>query len=137
MFCGSSSWCRGLVCSVLLWYFLIILTYFSDWSKLSPHSSFMALKLCCHFPIGILGQVWYLIVSIPNLCTLTYLEKLFAHSCKQGKVYLYTAGEKLQRNKQVPTICTQKHQSYKPIVLLSWDIVNTCIPRSYATEHSV
>ena len=26
----------------------------------------------CHFPIGILCQVWYLIVSIPDLCTLTY-----------------------------------------------------------------
>ena len=26
----------------------------------------------CHFPIGILGQVWYLIVSIPDLRTLTY-----------------------------------------------------------------
>ena len=26
-----------------------------------------------HFPIYILGQVWYLIVSIPDLCTLTYL----------------------------------------------------------------
>ena len=24
------------------------------------------------FPIGILGQVWYLIVSIPDLCTLSY-----------------------------------------------------------------
>ena len=24
----------------------------------------------CYFPIGILGQVWYLIVSIPDLCTL-------------------------------------------------------------------
>ena len=30
----------------------------------------------CHFPIGILGQVWYLIVSIPDLCTLTYLDHL-------------------------------------------------------------
>ena len=31
--------------------------------------------LClCHFPIGILGQMWYLIVSIPDLCTLTYSE---------------------------------------------------------------
>ena len=29
----------------------------------------------CHFPIGILGQVWYLIVSIPDFCTLTYFEK--------------------------------------------------------------
>ena len=26
----------------------------------------------CYFPIGILGQVLYLIVSIPDLCTLTY-----------------------------------------------------------------
>ena len=26
----------------------------------------------CHFPIGILGQVWYLIASIPDLCNLTY-----------------------------------------------------------------
>ena len=25
------------------------------------------------FPCGVLGQVWYLIVSIPNLCLLTYL----------------------------------------------------------------
>ena len=29
------------------------------------------LLLVCHFPIGILGQVWYLIVSIPDMCTLT------------------------------------------------------------------
>ena len=28
----------------------------------------------CHFPIGILGQVWYLIVSIPDLCTITYFS---------------------------------------------------------------
>ena len=27
----------------------------------------------CHFPIGILSHVWDLIVSIPDLCTLTYL----------------------------------------------------------------
>ena len=29
----------------------------------------------CYFPIGILGQVWYLIVSIPDLCTLTYFAQ--------------------------------------------------------------
>ena len=28
----------------------------------------------CHFPIGILGQVWYLIVSIPDLCNLITLS---------------------------------------------------------------
>ena len=35
----------------------------------------------CHFPIGILGQVWYLIVSIPDLCniiTLVNSEHLIA-----------------------------------------------------------
>ena len=34
------------------------------------------LTLVCgdHFPIGILGQVWYWIKSIPDLCTLTYFK---------------------------------------------------------------
>ena len=28
----------------------------------------------CHFPIGSLGQVWYFIVSIPDLCTLSFFN---------------------------------------------------------------
>ena len=28
------------------------------------------------FPFGILGQVWYLIVSIPDLCPLSYFHTL-------------------------------------------------------------
>ena len=28
----------------------------------------------CYFPIGILGQMWYLIVSIPDLCPLSYFN---------------------------------------------------------------
>ena len=28
------------------------------------------------FPCDILGQVWYLIVSIPDLCSLTLLERI-------------------------------------------------------------
>ena len=35
-------------------------------------SRLWCLMWVCHFPIGILGQVWYLIVSIPDLCTITY-----------------------------------------------------------------
>ena len=31
----------------------------------------------CRFPVGILGQVWYFIESIPDLCTLTYLDFLW------------------------------------------------------------
>ena len=44
------------------------------------------LALVCggHFPIGILGQVWYLIVSIPDLCTLTYLKLLNEESVVLG-----------------------------------------------------
>ena len=33
--------------------------------------------VCCDsvtFPFGILGQVWYLIVSIPDLCRLSYFQ---------------------------------------------------------------
>ena len=33
----------------------------------------------CHFPIGILGQVWYLIVSIPDLCTITYFYPCYGN----------------------------------------------------------
>ena len=28
----------------------------------------------CRFPIGILGQVWCLIISIPDICPFSYLE---------------------------------------------------------------
>ena len=34
----------------------------------------------CHFPIGILGQVWYLIVSIPDLCNLITFPDFFYHT---------------------------------------------------------
>ena len=49
----------------------------------------------CHFPIGILGQVWYLIVSIPDLCTITYFYKdmtLYSH------MYQNVYGNLLQKN---------------------------------------
>ena len=45
---------------------------------------FLALVCCvllwiCHFPIGILGQMWYLIVPIPDICTLTYFAAIAWH----------------------------------------------------------
>ena len=30
----------------------------------------------CHFPIGILGQVWCLIVSIPDICPHSYIAEV-------------------------------------------------------------
>ena len=38
------------------------------------------LLLVCHFPNGTPGQVWYLIVLIPDLCTLTYFYSKFKPS---------------------------------------------------------
>ena len=40
----------------------------------------------CHFPIGILGQVWYLIVSIPDLCTLTYFVQILLICIQQWPI---------------------------------------------------
>ena len=34
----------------------------------------------CRFPIGILGQVCYLIVWIPDICTLTFFENVYPSS---------------------------------------------------------
>ena len=43
------------------------------WEKADLLALVCGVWLCvCQFPIGILGWVWYLIVSIPDLCTLTY-----------------------------------------------------------------
>ena len=39
-----------------------------------PHCWKSHITAVCHFPIGILGQVCYLIVSISDLYTLTYLH---------------------------------------------------------------
>ena len=38
-------------------------------------------------PIGILGQVWYLIVSIPDLCTLTYFDLSNTNDMVSTKIY--------------------------------------------------
>ena len=45
-----------------------------------------------HFPIGILGQVWYLIVSIPDLCTLTYFEVVMV--IRQGNCCFFEINSK-------------------------------------------
>ena len=47
----------------------------------------------CHFPIGILGQVWYLIVSIPDLCNLTYFKQIKTR-CRCGG---HMSSEKLKK----------------------------------------
>ena len=47
----------------------------TGWERADLLALVCGVQLCvCHFPIGILGQVWYLIVSITDLCTLTYIN---------------------------------------------------------------
>ena len=50
----------------------------------------------CHFPIGILGQVWYLIVSIPDLCNL--ITSLFKTQWNRPQfvVFFYFRDDKVQ-----------------------------------------
>ena len=49
----------------------------TSWERADLLTLVCGVQLCvCHFPIGILGQVWYLIASIPDLCPLIYLELL-------------------------------------------------------------
>ena len=59
----------------------------ASWSPagkgLTSWLSFVVSSVSLSLSIGILGQVWYLIVSIPDLCNLTYLHY------KQLKLYPY------------------------------------------------
>ena len=76
----------------LLWFLFCLVfamslcasVYNALWSPagkgLTSWLSFVVSTVSFHFPIGILGQVWYLIVSIPDLCTLTYFYNLWARS---------------------------------------------------------
>ena len=41
---------------------------------------------CPTVSIGILGQVWYLIVSIPDPCTLTYFEN--TNGGPEGQIFI-------------------------------------------------
>ena len=57
----------------------------------------------CHFPIGILGQVWYLIVSIPDLCNLTYFVFVLIK-----KIVLIMTIWQLEQERQIGWKKTQK-----------------------------
>ena len=60
------------------WIFSMSFTAFNSpaWKGLTSWLSVVVSTVSLSLPIGILGQVWYLIVPIPECCTLTYF-----HSC--------------------------------------------------------
>ena len=72
MTCPYNSKCRGENQSIRLSVHLDLASKSGDQKLLKDLALVCGVYCEFHFPIGILGQVWYLIVSIPDLCTLTY-----------------------------------------------------------------
>ena len=69
LLCFCSVLCLLCLCARLF----IFALWSAAWKGLTFWLSFVVSN--CEFvtfPIGILGRVWYLIVSTPDLCTLTY-----------------------------------------------------------------
>ena len=67
---GSRLWCLIVKLSLFHWYLGpgVVLDCLDPWSL----PSFYFNCAFVTFPCGILGQVWYLIVMIPDLCRLSY-----------------------------------------------------------------
>ena len=51
----------------------------ASWLLYAAHSCAFAT-----FPYGVLGKVWYLIVSIPDLCLLSYFHALLRNIKRPG-----------------------------------------------------
>ena len=76
LFCGSFMFfCLVFVMPLCLSVYLCLVVTCWERANLSALVCSVVLWVC-HFPIGILGQVRNLIVSIPDLCTLTYFHML-------------------------------------------------------------
>ena len=71
-------------------------------------SRLWCITMSCHFPIGILGQVWYLIVSIPDLCTLTYFRTQPTKDTYTIRIYHECEGG---IEKSVPRITVWHHEA--------------------------
>ena len=55
-----------------------------------------------YFPIGILGQVWYLIVSIPDICRLSYFVLASYRYCSTHCVDVVDIWEKKAELQKLP-----------------------------------
>ena len=81
-----------LSCKSVCWY--IVVTCWERAELLALVCVFLLWR--CHFPIGHLGQVWCLIVWIPDLCPLSYFHKTKLHQ---------TMGAITKYNKQQDSHC--------------------------------
>ena len=66
-------WCVFVMRSCASFYCCLMVTCWERADRLALVCD--VLLRVCYFPIGILGQVWYLILSIPDLCPLFYFFK--------------------------------------------------------------
>ena len=95
---------------------LIVLLNLSSWCLVMVERLFLAVPqgclqfvivvfpdhthlLFCYYPIGILGQVWYLIVLIPDMSPLSYLIVRGTHYISAGQRGLSGEGEGSHHNK--------------------------------------
>ena len=70
----------SVLCLLCLCARLFICALWSPAGKgLTSWLSFVVSSVSLSLPIGILDQVWYLIVSIPDLCILTYFHRRRSH----------------------------------------------------------
>ena len=80
------------------------------------------------FPCGILGKVWYLIVSIPDLCLLTYFDQNFMkldHIVEHHNVFFkFENGQYPTMHSRIIALCSLKFTifygfgSIIPVVLI-------------------
>ena len=61
----------------------------------------VVLHVSSSLSLGILGQVWYLIVSIPDLCTLTYFKNYVQHIVKSNTLVTHYVVLSLSLNNEV------------------------------------
>ena len=57
------------------------------------------------FPCGTLGQVWYLILSIPDLCRLFYLTSVFTGGIKGSCESQEEVGRGIPRETRTSSAC--------------------------------
>ena len=79
------------VCTTCWWDSQVVLHLGVLDDRIPLHITYVQEKTCSHFPIDILGQVWCLIVTIPDLCHLSYCDwKMMCQALSQHDWTLLT-----------------------------------------------
>ena len=92
-----------------LCYFCLVLLCFRArlfidalWSPAGKRLTSWLSFVMCYFPIGILGQVWYLILSISDLCPLSYFSHRYQLEQFISVLRIFCLLKPLEGNSGVP-----------------------------------